>query len=132
MPNARCYYIRRAECEYFFAVLSEIPPAQKTAQQIACIAAGFHIDFLIHFNLPAYTKLFRAEPGRNVSDQFGGHSLFQKDGNGSLDDFLTDYLREYDATKGKGYISIPTGNHDMPRISVQRTKRELESCMRSL
>lgn len=90
------------------------------------IAAGFHIDFLIHFNLPAYTKLFRAEPGRNVSDQFGGHSFFQKDGNGSLDDFLTDYLREYDTTKGKGYISIPTGNHDMPRISVQRTKRELE------
>ncbi len=90
------------------------------------IAAGFHMDFLIHFNLPAYTKLFRAEPGRNVSDQFGGHSFFQKDGNGSLDDFLTDYLREYDATKGKGYISIPTGNHDMPRISVQRTKRELE------
>ena len=90
------------------------------------IAAGFHIDFLIHFNLPAYTKLFRAEPGRNVSDQFGGHSFFQKDGNGSLDDFLTDYLREYDATKGKGYISIPTGNHDLPRISVQRTKRELE------
>lgn len=90
------------------------------------IAAGFHIDFLIHFNLPAYTKLFRAEPGRNVSDQFGGHSFFQKDGNGSLDDFLTDYLREYDATKGKGYISIPTGNHDMPRINVQRTKRELE------
>ena len=90
------------------------------------IAAGFHIDFLLHFNLPAYTKLFRAEPGRNVSDQFGGHSFFQKDGNGSLDDFLTDYLREYDATKGKGYISIPTGNHDLPRISVQRTKRELE------
>ena len=90
------------------------------------ITAGFHIDFLIHFNLPAYTKLFRAEPGRNVSDQFGGHSFFQKDGNGSLDDFLSDYLREYDATKGKGYISIPTGNHDMPRISVQRTKRELE------
>lgn len=90
------------------------------------IAAGFHIDFLIHFNLPAYTKLFRAEEGRHIGAQYGGNSFFQKDGNGSLDDFLSDYLRGYDATKGKGYISIPTGNHDMPRISVQRTKRELE------
>ena len=90
------------------------------------IAAGFHIDFLIHFNLPAYTKLFRAEEGRHIGAQYGGNSFFQKDGNGSLDDFLSDYLREYDATKDTGYISIPTGNHDMPRISVQRTKRELE------
>lgn len=90
------------------------------------VAAGFHTDFLIHVNLPAYTKLFRAEEGRNIGMQYEGNSFFQKDGNGSLDDFLSDYLREYDATKGKGYISIPTGNHDMPRISVQRTKRELE------
>ena len=86
------------------------------------------VDYVDTLTLPenTYTKLFRAEPGRNVSDQFGGHSFFQKDGNGSLDDFLSDYLREYDATKGKGYIPIPTGNHDMPRISVQRTKRELK------
>lgn len=90
------------------------------------IAAGFHIDFLIHFNLPAYTKLFRAEPERNTSLEFDGHSFFCKDGNGSLEDFLKDYLREYEATKGKGYISIPTGNHDLPRICYQRTKRELE------
>lgn len=96
------------------------------------IAAGFHIDFLIHFNLSAYTKLFRAEPGRNVSDQFSGHSFFQKDGNGSLDDFLSDYLREYDATKGKGYISIPTGNHDMPRISVSAQSVSWRSYMRFL
>lgn len=88
------------------------------------IVAGFHVDFLLHCNLPAYTRLFRAEPGRNVGDEFAGRSFFQKDGNGSLEDFLSCYLREYDATKGKGYISIPTGNHDLPRISVQRTKRE--------
>lgn len=92
------------------------------------IRAGFHIDFLIHCNpeLPAYNKLFRAEPGRNVNRDFDGHSFFRKDGNGSLDDFLQSYLPQYEATKGKGYISMPTGNHDLPRISYGRTKRELE------
>lgn len=90
------------------------------------INAGFHIDFLIHFCYKSYTSLFRAEEGRNVNNGFLGKSFFDKDGNGSIENFLSDYLREYDATKDKGYISIPTGNHDIPRISLGRTKEELE------
>lgn len=92
------------------------------------IEAGFHVDFLIHCNpeLPAYNKLFRAEPGRNVNRDFDGHSFFNKDGNGSLEEFLSSYLPQYDATKGRGYISMPTGNHDLPRIRYLRSKRELE------
>lgn len=90
------------------------------------IPAGFHIDFLIHFGLPCYTKLFRAEPGRNTGLAFLGHSFFNRDGNGSLDEFLVEYLHQYESTKGIGYISIPTGNHDMPRISLGRTKEDLE------
>ena len=90
------------------------------------IPAGFHIDFLIHFGLPCYTKLFRAEAGRNVNPKPQGHSFFNTDGNGSLDDFLVEYLREYETTRDLGYISIPTGNHDIPRISYRRTKEELE------
>ena len=90
------------------------------------VNAGFHIDFLIHCNLPCYTKLFRAEKGRNVNDDFLGRSFFAPEGNGSIEDFLQDYLREYEASKEKGYISIPTGNHDLPRISYQRSKKELE------
>lgn len=42
------------------------------------IVAGFHVDFLLHCNLPAYTRLFRAEPGRNVGDEFAGRSFFSK------------------------------------------------------
>ena len=90
------------------------------------IEAGFHIDFLIHFNLPCYTMLFRAEKGRNVVDTFIGNSFFGSDGKGNIEDFLCDYLSEYEKTRGKGYISIPTGNHDLPRISYRRSKRELE------
>ena len=90
------------------------------------IKAGFHIDFLIHFFSPAYTMLFRAEKGRNCNDIYLGDSFFNKDGNGDIEDFLFDYLRHYESTKGKGYISLPTGNHDLPRISYRRDKKEIE------
>ena len=92
----------------------------------AAINAGFHIDFLIHFNFKSYTRLFRSESGCSDYDQFPGHSFFRKDGNGNIDEFLFDYLREYKETKEKGYISIPTGNHDLPRISLYRDTKELE------
>ena len=91
------------------------------------IASGFHIDFLIHFNLPCYTKLFRAEPGRNIGVTYQGDSFFHTDGKGDLEEFLQDYLIQYQNTKGKGYISIPTGNHDLPRVSFRRSKKELET-----
>lgn len=97
------------------------------SQPSIAIKAGFHIDFLIHFNLPSYTMLFRAEKGRNVINDFLGDSYFNKNGKGNIEDFLRDYLRVYEATKGEGYISIPTGNHDLPRISYKRTKEEIEA-----
>ena len=90
------------------------------------IKAGFHIDFLIHFNLPCHTSLFRAEKGRCSNEDFIGHSFFNTDGNGSIDNFLNDYLPTYESTKDYGYISIPTGNHDLPRISYKRSQKELE------
>lgn len=92
----------------------------------AALPAGFHIDFLIHNILPGYTKLFRAESGRSINDLFIGSSFFSRDGNGNIEDFLCDYLNEYERTKDIGYISIPTGNHDLPRISYLREKDDLE------
>ncbi len=90
------------------------------------ISAGFHADFLIHSGYKSYTTLFRAEKGRNVRDFFLGNSFFNRDGNGNIDEFLSDYWREYNNTKDMGYISIPTGNHDIPRLSLGREKDDLE------
>lgn len=90
------------------------------------IAAGFHIDFLIHTIFPAYTSLFRAEPERNVPRNFIGKSFFDKSGNGNIETFLCDYIPELEKTREKGYISVPTGNHDLARISYMRSKEELE------
>ena len=35
-------------------------------------------------------------------------------------------MPQYSATKSKGYISVPFGNHDIARINVNRTTDELE------
>lgn len=91
------------------------------------IPAGFHIDFILHFNLTCYTKLFRAEAGRNINPASMGHSYFGTDGQGELEPILQEYTQHYNATKGLGYMAIPTGNHDLPRISYRRGKKELET-----
>lgn len=90
------------------------------------IPAGYHVDFLTHCFYQAYTKLLRADKGRNVNDDWQGASYFDQEGKGNLEDFLSDYLNLLQITKGKGYIAIPTGNHDLPRYSIGRTQEELK------
>ena len=83
---------------------------------------------MIHFNLAGYTSLFRAENRPQECNCFPGNSFFQRDGNGCLENFLRDYLAQYAATDGRGYISLPTGNHDMPRLAYHRTLPEIADC----
>jgi maltose alpha-D-glucosyltransferase/alpha-amylase len=94
------------------------------------IQAGFHIDFMIHFNTPAYTTLLRFEPHRDVfrnAPEGGyGHSFFDRSGRGNITDFLDIYQEHYKATKELGFISVPTGNHDLGRLATDRSQAELE------
>ena len=78
------------------------------------IAAGFHIDFMLPFGPPAYTSLFRAEDG----------AFFRREGKGDVRIFL-DYYEPSLAETGNGYISIPSGNHDMDRLADGRTPEEM-------
>ena len=91
------------------------------------IPAGFHIDFLIHFNHPAYTSLFRAEPRRDLFGFFPEveHSFFDHSGRGDIRVFLDHYVAQIEATEGHGYISLPTGNHDIMRLARDRSEDEL-------
>lgn len=93
------------------------------------IEAGFHIDFLIHFNLGAYTTLFRHEEGTAINQNWLGHSYFRKDGKGTLGLFMREYMEQYEKTKGKGYISIPSGNHDIPRLSFYRDEADMKAAL---
>lgn len=78
------------------------------------IHAGFHADFMHWFE--GYDDLF-----------FRENSFFRSSGQGNISHFLDVYFQQYASTKGKGYISLPVGNHDLTRINNGgRDQRDLE------
>ena len=84
---------------------------------------GFHADFL-HW-VGEYNDLFQKEKARNPFAN--GNSFFDKEGKGDISRFLNMYVEQYAATKGKGYISLPIGNHDLIRINNNgRDQRDLD------
>ena len=94
------------------------------------ILGGFHIDFLIHFNHPGYSTLFRAEPRRDLFQFFRdmGGSYFDRSGQGDIRAFLDHYLEHLRATADHGFISLPTGNHDIMRLARGRDAADLAVC----
>ncbi|MCE0523197.1 MAG: hypothetical protein LV480_09835 [Methylacidiphilales bacterium] len=96
---------------------------------VKSILGGFHVDFMLAFgDPPAYTSLLRKEKGRDLNPSSkGGHSYFSREGKGDIREFLDSYLQHYSATRQHGYITIPSGNHDVPRLSLGRTREEIEA-----
>lgn len=106
------------------------------------LKAGFHCDFMIHCGTPAYTTLFRNDDKRDCFPKFkrelfyenDGHdyrtpnqnSYFDKEGKGTAKVFFDNYLEHLKKTCKLGFISIPTGNHDLWRISDFRDQEELK------
>jgi maltose alpha-D-glucosyltransferase/alpha-amylase len=91
------------------------------------IGAGFHADFLLAFtDGSGYQSLFRDYVMDGENNITGGdNSFFKKDGRGDIYRFLEEYIPHYEAVKGSGYISLVTGNHDLPRIRANLSPREL-------
>lgn len=112
------------DCDYPHAVL-----LSEWSDPKVSINAGFHMDFMIHVNTNAYNSLFRNEHGRNVNPgQPGAHSFFDCEGKGNIREFLDIFMENYRKVNGKGYICIPSGNHDIPRLCFGRNVRELKLC----
>ncbi len=78
------------------------------------IPAGFHLDFLMHFNAPGYPSLFFNGAGTIPFTK--GPCYFDAAGRGSLDVFRQEYAKQLSGTRGKGYISLPSANHDFQRL----------------
>lgn len=78
------------------------------------IIGGFHMDFLLHFGPSHYNDLFRCE-----------EPYFSKNGKGTAKEFIAKYKENYEKTGGKGLICIPSGNHDMGRLSQRLDEDEL-------
>jgi maltose alpha-D-glucosyltransferase/alpha-amylase len=92
------------------------------------IPAGFHIDFFIHFGATAgaYNSLFRMPYGGHGTHRYGW-SVFDRNGHGNVHEFLDLFLQHYEATRGQGCISVPSGNHDIaPRLGWQRAPEDLK------
>ncbi|HNW41006.1 MAG TPA: alpha-amylase family glycosyl hydrolase [Opitutaceae bacterium] len=89
--------------------------------QIA-VPQGFHMDFLLPFAKPGYKALFRPD-GDAVP-------IFDRSGRGNIRTFLDEFAPLYTATKGKGFIAIPSGNHDtVPRMGNGREARDVAVAM---
>ena len=93
------------------------------------LPAGFHVDFMIHFGLLGYDTLFfpRGAPDSSPNE----YCYFDASGKGTAASFLENYTKAYLATRELGYISIPTGNHDIIRhnYGTRNTVEQLKVCM---
>lgn len=77
--------------------------------QRAIVNAGFHADFYLDHQGNGYNALFRKTvDGENLS-------FFADHAHGDIEEFLIEYVPAYLCSKGSGYISFMTNNHDMPR-----------------
>ena len=109
------------ECDYPDSVL-----VSEWCNPKQALTAGFHIDFMIHFGEPAYNALVGTW-GPVDGDARNPHVFFERAGGGDILGFTKNYLEHYEATKNQGFIALPTGNHDYPRLSRGRTEAELRA-----
>lgn len=79
------------------------------------LRSGFHMDFLLHCGPTHYMDLFR-----------GATPYFSKEGKGDIRPFITKYKEYASPLRGKGFICIPSGNHDMVRIAHGLDTNELK------
>lgn len=87
------------------------------------IPAGFHCDFYLNSEDDGFGSLMR-EYERHA----GGpdESYFKREAKADIFSFLPGYCADYWATKGKGYISMITCNHDTRRPRNNLTPDELK------
>jgi maltose alpha-D-glucosyltransferase/alpha-amylase len=79
------------------------------------IDAGYHMDFMMHCCKLSYTSLFFNEVG--TWDNNKGVCYFDSRGEASPNYFIEEYTEQWKAVKGKGFISMPTANHDFQRLN---------------
>lgn len=85
----------------------------------AVAKAGFHSDFYLDHHDNGAHFLFR-----NIRENGEQKSFFSKQGRGDIQEFLDDYLPQYQQSRDSGYISFFTCNHDTPRMTKSFDERE--------
>ena len=94
------------------------------------VDAGFHVDFMAHAWESGYTKLLRAEPERISNSSFeGGHSFFDRSGEGDATAFLRQYQNHLRHISGRGYVGLISGNHDLGRLRGGRVLEDVKQAV---
>jgi len=76
------------------------------------IDSGFHVDFMLHFGTPGYDALFLDEttfPSRQQA------RYFDSSGQGDFRRFWRHFNPHWQAVGEKGFLSLPSSNHDVQR-----------------
>ena len=84
------------------------------------IPAGFNIDFMIHIGTNVYCTLFFARDTPWGKNKNYTECYFDPSGKGSNKTFFDNYSKAYNATCDKGYIALPSANHDFQRPNIGR------------
>ena len=98
--------------------------AEWSHPESALCGGGFHADFMHWF--AGYNDLIQKESWRIGNGYSEGHSFFDKEGKGTITNFLRSYLDQHRKTVGRGYINLPLGNHDLSRLNIMRSTDDLE------
>ncbi|MDQ8192879.1 alpha-amylase family glycosyl hydrolase [Coraliomargarita sp. SDUM461004] len=83
------------------------------------IDAGFHLDFMLHFNAPGYSSLFFNGNGTLPPPEGQTHCYFDAAGEGNYQVFQLSYEEQRAATRGRGLITLPVGCHDFQRLRCE-------------
>jgi maltose alpha-D-glucosyltransferase/alpha-amylase len=86
---------------------------------------GFHSVYL-HW-VHGYWEVFRS--GEVFSQELGKiqtTAFFNRSGLGDFRPYLKMWSEEYEKTRGQGVITVPLGNHDLPRVAVGQSEDDLE------
>lgn len=101
--------------EFLSAEFPEAALISEWGQPDKSLAGGFHMDFLLPCGSSHYNDLFHCrEP------------YFSSRGRGDASKFVKAYLENYEKTGGKGLMCIPSGNHDMRRMTHYLQGEELK------
>ena len=90
------------------------------------LEAGFDMDFYLDWRFDGKPNGYNllARNTDNALDTAGDRSYFSASGGGSVQEFLSQYIPQYQAIRGKGYFCFITCNHDTPRLAPRLTTRE--------
>ena len=73
------------------------------------------MDFLLKRGKQHYWELFRSKK-----------PYFSRKGEGDILQFVENFKKDYEETNGKGLICIPSGNHDISRITEELDSEEIK------